>query len=281
MRVQLQLPLPRVSRGYGSMIRSVVILTVVSCSLFLFGQEGPKRPQREPVLLDVLTRVVNAAGGAQSLASVHDLTESGDITFRWEEDVKGPVTIRAIGGNRFRMEADLPDGKTTWIVKDGSGTKQQGDQKAIPLSGSNAANFGNFTFPIAYLAAAIRDPNTDISLVGIETREARSVYRIRVDGRLDVIRNQIAGVSVRKDVLVDALSFEIMSVEDSPFPVYQRNGKLSDSPPREITYGDFRVVNGVLVPFLISEKVHGQSGVDIRLDKVVFNTGLSDTDFTQ
>src|SRR5260370_17444860 len=95
-----------------SIIRSLVFLTAVACCMPLLSQEQPTPPRRDPMLLDVLARVVNAAGGAQALAAVHDLTESGEITFHWGEGVKGPVAIRTLSGNRFRMEADPPQGKT-------------------------------------------------------------------------------------------------------------------------------------------------------------------------
>jgi len=261
------------------MIRSVVIFTVVSCSIFLFGQEEPKRPQREPVLLDVLTRVVNAAGGAQALASVHDLTESGEITFHWGEGVEGPVTIQALMGNHFRMEADLPEGKRTWVVNNGSGTSREGDHKAFPLSRENAVNLGDLTFPIGQIAAVLGDAKTDISLVGVETRDSRSIYRLRVKGQFGLSSKPIPDLPVVKDLLIDALNFSILSVEDRPFQIYEAGGKPSDKPSREIEFGDFRTVNGVLVPFSIRTKLIGQETLSIHLTSVVLNSNLSLADF--
>jgi hypothetical protein len=264
-----------------SIVRSVFLV----CTLFttcssLLCQQRPNPHQRDPVLVEVLTRVVNAAGGAQTLAAVHDLTESGEITFHWGEGVKGPLVIQSLGGNHFRMEADLPEGKTTWVVKDGNGTKREANQKARQLSGENAINFGGLTFPLAHLVTALADAGTDVALMRIEKREGHSVYRVRIKGQLGLVRN-ISPVSVTKDVLIDALNFGIVSVEDYPYPVYQRNGKLADSPPRAIEYGDFRVVDGVRVPFSIDTKLQGQPVMSIRLTKVTFNNHLIDGDFKE
>ena len=135
-----------------SIIRSIVLLTVVAVCIPLSSQEQPKPPRRDPVLLDVLARVVNAAGGAQALATVHDLTESGEITFHWGEGVKGSVTIQTLVGNHFRMEADLPEGKRTWAVKAGSGSVKEPEGKVRALSYDNAINLENLTFPLAYRA---------------------------------------------------------------------------------------------------------------------------------
>lgn len=272
-----------------SMIRSIVVLTVVASCLSLFGQEQPKPPQRDPVLLDVLTRVVNAAGGAQALAAVHGLTESGEITFHWGEGVKGRVKIQTLGGNHFRMEADLPKGKRTWLVNDGNGTRKEADQKPLPISSENAVNLGNLTFPIALVVTALGDAKTDVSLVGVETRNGRSIYRLRVKGQLGLSGNSIPSMPVVKDLLIDALNFSILSVEDRPFRTYQSKRlfdkpseagkKLSDKPSRAIEFGDFRTVNGVLVPFSISTKLLGQPTLSIHLTSVAFNSNLNPEDF--
>jgi hypothetical protein len=255
------------------------VLTVVLFTASLLCQERPTRPRRDAALLDVLTRTVSASGGAQAVSAVRDLTASGEITFHWGEGVKGPVVIRALGGNHFHMEADLPEGKRTWVVKDGDGSRTEPDGRIVPISGENAINFGNLTFPVAHLAVALSDATSDVSLMGIEKREGRSVYRLRLKGQLGLVGKADANRAVTKDVLVDALDFGIVSVQDYPYPVYQRNGQLSDAPPREIEYGDFRVVDGVRIPFSIDTKLQGQRVMSIRVSKVSFNSSLSDEDF--
>jgi hypothetical protein len=282
--------------GYRSLLGVVSLWVAASC--LVFGQDQDTKPQlRNPVLLDVLARVVNAAGGVQALAAVHDLTESGEITFHWEKGVEGPVTIQALGGNHFRMEADLPQAKRVWVVNDGVGSRKEADQKAVALPYSNAINFGGLTFPIAHVAAVMADPAAEVSLVGIEKPKGRSVYHLRLKGRLGLVGNGTPAGSVVKDVLVDALTFQILTVEDYPYSrkPYPRsrkrlgrrssspesNGKASDTATREIAYEDFRVVNGIRVPFSINIKLDGQRTFDIRLDEAVFNTNLSDSDFAK
>jgi hypothetical protein len=135
----------RINMFYRSLSSVAVLWCVTSC--FLFGQQRSEaHPQRDAQAIEILTRVVQASGGPQALASVHDIAESGEITFYWGKDVKGPVTIKALGGNHFRMEADLSPGKNTWIVEDGVGSKKEKDSgKFIPISRENALNFGNLT----------------------------------------------------------------------------------------------------------------------------------------
>src|SRR5258707_187083 len=108
---------------------AIVFLLLASTPLFCQAQAQSKAHQRDPLLLDVLKRAVNVAGGSEALASVRDLTESGEITFHWAEEVKGSVIIYALGTNRFRMEADLPEGRRTWVVKAGGGSLREPEGK--------------------------------------------------------------------------------------------------------------------------------------------------------
>jgi len=199
------------------------------------------------------------------------------MTFYWCKNVKGPVTIRALGGNRFRMEADLPLGKSTWIVKDGVGSKKE-SETVVSISRLNAINLGDLTYPVGHVEAALADSATKISFVGIEKREGRSVYRLQVAGRLGLMGDGIPG-SVAKDLIVDVLTFEILSVEDHPYRTYKAGGRFSDTAPREIEFGDFRVVNGVRVPFSISTTLQGQRTLSIRVGAVTFNDHVSEEEF--
>jgi hypothetical protein len=274
---------------YMPTIRSVAFLVVITSCAFLFSQEQVKPLLRDPMLLDVLARVINTAGGAQRLAAVQGLSESGEITFYWRENIKGPVTIRSLGWNHFRLEADLPQGKRIWLVNDAVGSRKETDQKPVALPYANAINLESLTFPVAYVVAALADPEADISLVGIDKSERRTIYHVRLKGRLGLVEKGPAGGPIVKDVLIDALSFEILAVEDFPYSrkssesskSSKSNEKIREVAPREITYEDFRVVNGLRVPFSISTKLEGQRTFSLHLTEATFNANLTDGDFAQ
>lgn len=256
-------------------ILAATTVAVLTCPSF--GQQA-KAPKRDPQSIEILTRVIQASGGAQALAAVHDITESGEITFYWGEDVKGPVTIRTLGGNHFRMEADLPQAKSTWVISNGDGLKKDGD-KATTISTENAINLGNLTYPVGHVAAALADVSTEVSFVGIVDREGRSVYRLRLKGQLGLVGTPSPLLPVTKDVLVDALSFDIVGVQDRPYRIFNPGRKLPASPAREIDFSDFRVVKGVRIPFSITTNLQGQKALSIRLSEVDFNKGLGEGDF--
>src|ERR1700675_832574 len=206
------MPLRRISGGAMFTYRNSLLLTVVACALvtgptLVDGQSS--HPQRDPRLLDVLSRVIAASGGPQVLASVRDVTESGEITFSADEPVRSPVSIRLLGGHHFRMEADGPEGKRTWVVKNGVGSLREADGEVHSISYDNAVNLGNLTFPLSHFATALSDVRTDVSLLGIENREGRSVYRLETLTKPP--RGQFQGARAssgtrRSDVLLTARS---------------------------------------------------------------------------
>ena len=257
-----------------------LVLICLIASGYAYSQQQKVQPVRDANALDILSRVVNAAGGAQALVAVRDLTETGNITFNWGDGVTAPVTIKILSGNYFRMEADLPDGPRIWNVENGVGWRKQYDHLAS-ISNDKAVNLENLTYPLREVAAALADPTTAVSLVGIETLNSRSIYRVRLKGRLGLTRDASPVGPTSKDLLIDALTFDILAVNDFPFFTYQPGGKRSDVATRMVTFEDFKIINGIRIPFSISTKVLGQPTSSISLSEITFNSNLSDADFAQ
>jgi hypothetical protein len=257
-----------------------LVIFILFVAIFLTAENPAKNIHRDGDAIEILTRAVAAAGGLQALSNVRDLTESGEVTFHWGEGHTGAVTIQALGGDRFRMEADLPEGKRTWAVRAGVGSVKEPKGRVHAISGDNAINLENLTFPAAHIVAVLTDSTSDVSFVGIEKQSGRSIYRIRVTGRLG-LGSTSAGprITVAKDLMVDALNFNIVGVEDHLIRRYERDRIPSDKPSRVIEFEDFRKVDGVLVPFSITTRLMGQKTFSIRLSSVEFNRNLIDRDF--
>jgi outer membrane lipoprotein-sorting protein len=241
-------------------------------------QQAQKAPERDAQSVEILTRVVQAAGGEQAVAAIHDITERGEVTFHFGKGVKGQVTLMFLGGNRYRMEADLPPGESLWVVRNGEGWKREEGEKVEAISTRDAVSMGNWTFPIGYVAAALADATTDVSFRGIETNESRAAYRIRVKGRLGLVSGKSPLGRISKDLLIDTNTFDVVSVSDYPFHTYER-GKLSDTPPREISFNNFRSVNGVRFPFSMNVKVLGQQAMQVNLSQITPNSGVPEDEF--
>jgi hypothetical protein len=255
----------------------IAILIAISPCLLFSQQQAKKTPERDRQSINILMRAVLASGGPQAVAAVRDITQTGEITFHWTKDVKGPITIRSLGSNHFRMEADLPQNKRSWVIRNGTGFRIEGERH-VPMTDGGAVNLENLTYPIAHVAAALGESAIDISFEGIEKRNGRSIYRLRVKGQLGLASDSSSDAKpIVKDLLIDALTFDIMSVEDRPSAT--KADRSHDTPSRAIEYGDFRLVNGVRIPFSISTRLMGQKTLSIALTEVTFNSNLSDEDF--
>jgi hypothetical protein len=265
-------------------ILSLFLFPAVAFSFFGQAQERESK-DRDPQSLEILKLVVQAAGGAAPLASVHDISEKGEATFHWGKGVKAQISILMLGANHYRMDADLPDGKCLWIASNGWGSKKQ-NGKSTPISRENALNLGNLTYPIGHVVAALNDSTTGVSFVGIEKRENRSVYRLRLKGQLGLI-SEASNEVVVKDVIVDAMTFDIVSIEDIPFakPTVKNRHFLANASevsgplPRAVEFSQFHTVMGVRLPFVIVTKLLEQQTLTIHLTGATLNNNLTDHDF--
>jgi hypothetical protein len=243
-------------------------------------ESGPRPPQRDQVALDLLAKAVNAAGGPVAIASVQDLKGTGKITFYWGDHPTGDVTMRGRTGGGFRVDSFLSDGNLTSMSNGTAGSRKERDGTNRQMSFQQAMHYVDFAFPIGHVINALKSPSTEITNLGVENyaESTRQVYRIRVRKELvpgEGLDNLDTKLTIR-DLLIDTGTFEIVGVEDN-FRVSQ--GKESDHGLREIEFSDYRNVQGVMLPFSISTKLASQKTMEIHLDSITLNTGVSDSDF--
>ena len=211
----------------------LIVLAIFVLANTLRCESQSRLLDQDPALQDVLSRVIERAGGARVLASVQDITESGEITFHWAEEVKGVVSIRLLGGNHFRMEADTADGSRTWKIKDGDGSVKEIDGSVRRLSYENALNFGNLTFPVAHVSRPCMTREQWSPLLPLRISMVEQCIAFDIKGQLG-LHNLNAGpdVAITKDVLMDAATFRHHKCRRPPFQTYELGGKLSGKPSR-------------------------------------------------
>jgi hypothetical protein len=236
--------------------------------------------QRDQQALTVLTQVVKNAGGAVALAAIQDVTGSGNITYYWAgEEVQGTVTVKGRGTGQFRLDATLSNGVRSWAVSNGTGFVKEADGTVSQIPFHNTVNFGNLTFPFSSIASAVGDSSAGITYIGLETRNGNQVHHIQTQRTLPAVGDPkgLFARLTRREFFIDATSFQIVATLDM---VHPPDASTIDY-PREVQFSDYRVVNGILVPFSIVEVATGQRTYSIQLNQVTFNSGLQDTDFAQ
>lgn len=269
-------------------------LCCASVLLFLacpgWSQQAPSlqsAASQDPQAVSVLNQALTGAGGVVAIKSIADYTATGNITYYWNSKEQGTATILGLGLTSLRIDARLQSGLHSEVQTDGRiGTKTPNSavewlppytfspgQSLAPITSSEAFPYqspkcpGAFAVPSLRLAALLGDPNIKLTYMG-------TTY---VDGHmaLDVQAQETGGsdsMSQYKitDYFLDPATLQMVLVQDT----------VPKNVVHQIRYSDYRVVNGVLVPFSISEAMGGQTIQLIQLEQVTFNSGLQDSAFT-
>jgi hypothetical protein len=234
--------------------------------------------QRDPEAVAILTTAIKIAGGAGPLSAVEDYVATGTITYYWgSEGVTGNVTIKGRGTGQYRLDADLPEGERSWIVNQGSGSVKEANGTITPIESDNALNVDSLTFPFAYLVSALQDPNTSITYVALETQNGAQVQHIRMWKVFPAPLNQdpLASRLTMRDFFIDANTFLVDGSQDSLHP----KDKSGVSLPHTLQFSDYHAVNGLQIPFLVTESGQGGPTSKVQLNQITFNSALSDGDF--
>jgi hypothetical protein len=234
--------------------------------------------QRDAQALTILSQVVNAAGGLQVLSAIQDFTASGTVIYNWADSpVQGNVTLKGRGLGQFRLDSALPDGTRTWLVNSGTATQKSADGTISPLPFPFTFKPSAAFLPLALLVAALQDNSWNISYVGIVTTEGKEFQDIRLQ-KVFAGESDPSGFKSRAtqtDFLIDPTTYLITGVQDR---AYRNDGDPGES-PHEMKFANYQRVNGIAVPFSITELISGQQTVAVQLTQVAFNSGLTDSDF--
>jgi hypothetical protein len=262
------------------MIKSTARLSLLFMSIGLFAQvQAPVAPPaRDAQAIAILEKAIAAAGGTSRIVSLQDFAATGKIIYYWAgEEVKGTATIRGRGTDQFRLDADLPTGKRSWAVSRGAGSLKETDGSITPIPYHNAVALGTVTLAHAKLAAAVLDQSFRISYVGLQQVVDQQFHQIHISRQ--PISGQTANNATTElgaiDIFIDPVSFMVVGIQDQTHPKQTMAVDISHS----IYFSDFRPINGMSIPFLVTERINGQRTWSLQLDQIAFNTGLLDTDF--
>jgi hypothetical protein len=246
----------------------------------VFGQQATSQtPASDPQAVALAAQALAALGNAQ----VNDATLSGTVTRTVGPDVEtGTLTLKARASVQSRIDLNLQDGTVSEIRTTASDGSPAGswisNGTAHPMASHNCLTDAAWFFPrLSVLNIQALTSNSILKYVGQEMRGGRSVQHLAYfvqppGGNL----RDLAQHLTTEDIYLDGSSLLVVAITYNEHP---DNNALVDIPV-ELDFSDYRLVNGIQIPFHIQKTFNGNLLLDISVQSAVLNSGLTNSDFS-
>jgi outer membrane lipoprotein-sorting protein len=235
------------------MRRLLLIATLAASALVLLAT-----PEETPLTVDqIVQKHVEALGGAAKLNSIQSLVVTGTVSILGQTEA--PLTIQVKRPNLMRLEMTFQgrkivqafDGTTAWTINPmvSSEPKQSSEEDTRAAQESSDFIGGNL---VDY-----KSKGNTVELVDKETLEGVSVYKLKITKR---------NGSIEYDYL-DAKSF-------LPIRTEGRRTQLGQEILYESKIANYKPVEGVLMPFSLTQLVNGRLAMEIAVEKMDANVPL-------
>jgi outer membrane lipoprotein-sorting protein len=210
---------------------------------------------------ELIKKNIEARGGTQKIKSVKSLKLTGKIA---QQGLEIPFTIQQKRPSSFRLDANFQgksliqayDGETGWKVDPFQGSSEPEKMAGDELKDAQEQ---------ADLDGALvdyKEKGHTIELVGKEDMEGSPAYKLKLTLKTGDVRY----------IYLDSanhLELKVTSKRKTP------GGEMEiDSYP-----GNYKPVNGLMVPFSVENKIKGQTIFTLTIDKVETDVAIDDAQF--
>lgn len=235
-----------------------------------------QRPVRDRQALVVAGQALNALTPS---INVNDIALQGTVAYTAGSDEEtGVVTLEARGNAQSHIVLSLPGGQRQELRNGPAGVWAGPHGERYPMAIHNCWTDAPWFYPGLSLQALASDPQVSILYVGLESRDGVALHHLRlfrtVPGQTAKMTAEIQHLTT-VDLYLDAGSYMPLVLAFQTHP----DDDLNLDIPVEIQFADYRLVNGVKVPFHIQKFLQGTLLLDITLSGVAINTGLPDSLF--
>jgi hypothetical protein len=261
--------------------RLAIVTSIFLLALSAYSQQAPTPVTKDPTALGLATKSLAALTGT---AQVADVTLTGTATRTAGSDVEsGNVTLKALGTSDTRIDLVVSGGTRSEIRTSPSGVPQ-GQWLAPNGSFVNMAMHNCFTdaawfFPALTVLSQTSDPNLMVTYVGQETRNENTVqhlhFAFKSTAQPSSIADPLPALS-STDIYLDATSLLPVAFA---FNTHPDNNALTNIPV-EVDFSNYEVVQGVQVPLHIQKFMNGSLFLDLTIQNVSVNSGLTDSAFS-
>jgi hypothetical protein len=242
----------------------------------------PTPAPQDPQAVSALNQALAATGGAAAIKAIADYTATGNVTYHWNPEEQGSLTVQALRLIDIRFDSNLPSGLHSESIHDGQTSTKNPDgyvrryPPSHPISSDEAFPYqaalfpGTLLLPQSMLAFVTSNPRFKISYSGIVQVDGIPVHDIRIQ--------LILPNAAQADVMAEYHTIDFF-IDPSTNLVTMTQDSIPIHVIHQVRYSNYARVSGVAVPFSISETVAGQHTRDIQLSQISFNSGLQDAAF--
>jgi hypothetical protein len=198
---------------------------------------------------------------------------TGQITYG-EDTTTYSATLSVLGGTHFRLDGQTQAGQLSIRINGNNGKIQEADGHQYPILPSTASS-GIFQFELPRLADF---PHASTSFLdrGSVSISGTLLHRLTYEIPAASADNapMIKGAVVT-DFYFDPISHLLIKSANS----IRINGAGNNEFLRVITYGDYRKVGDLMIPFRYTQTLNGQKQWTLQLSDVQLNPDLNTTLF--
>jgi hypothetical protein len=237
---------------------------------------APAATVRDPRALAIANQSLQALAPLTALA---DVAMQGTVSREAGSDYqRGTFTFEASGNRKSRVTLNLDGGLRQEVRYGPLGSETDPDGQRRPSAIHNCWIDASWFYPGLSLQAVANDPEVSILYAGQESREGVALHHLRlyrtVANQTPQITADIQRLSAT-DLYLDAASHLPLILAFQTHP----DDDFGVEIPVEVQFADYRLVNGVRVPFRMQKFLQGTLLLDITLSGATVNSGLSDNLF--
>jgi hypothetical protein len=218
----------------------------------------------------VLQSAIAAMGGPSAISAIQDATVQGTLQNATGAAGQTIGFIWRTAGSEFRQEIQT-NGATTRIYVSGHGSPRdlrRGTWVSLPYHESRAVL--PYQLPAVVLLSELNSPNYTISYVGPVTINGNSVIQVHTCDESDFISHLV----LPQEWYFDPASGLPVQV-DFKIP---SDTAANDPRSGSIQFSNFKIVNGIAVPFQLSLQ-EGSGSATAIVSSVQFNSSIPASDF--
>lgn len=236
----------------------LLIASLAACALFL-----PAAPEETPLTADqIVEKHIAALGGMEKLKAIQTLVVTGTASILGQQDA--PLTIQVKRPNQMRLEINYGgkrvvqafDGTTAWTINPLVSPEPRESNEEDTRAAQESSDFigGNL---VDYKTKGIT-----VELVDQEDIDGIAVYKLKITKKSGLMEYDY----------LDAKSF-------LPIKTEARRTQLGQEFIYESKIGDYKSVEGVLLPFSVQQMVNGRLAMAIAIEKMDANVPVDEAAF--